>query len=517
MAVEDINAAGGVLEQTAAVRRANATAERGPDEILATLLDEGADAIVGPVTSTAVRELVPSLDDASMVACSPSAIATDLGPEEGTDPVVYRSALPNDQLISFANGTIVARRDAAAPPGPWRVTIVARTDEFGTTVGAGLSGALTAQGFEVDLVGYDPNRGVTADQIAAVAGAAPDLVVLVSLDETGRVVRQLADGGVPVTTMLGVEGAMTPRLPIRTYPNDDGSIAGLAAIGTTGTGAFIERLLDGEDRPIVSGPQAYDCAVAIALAVAAAGSADPQRYRTELAAVTSGGVTCTTYQDCLDQLAAGEDIDYDGASGRVAFGPDGGATAGRFTRITFRDDGVTVDDSVDVDLTRVAEDAAQQAAIASAVFTAGLQSALTVLGFYSGPIDGVYDEAVRQAVIALQVDLGLPPTGDYDEATDQALRQELAEREATVTESTRQLQVALTELGFYTGPIDGVYSAEVVAAVKALQRQLGVPETGVLDAATTQAAFNQGLVVGAATATTVAPPTTEATTTTDDG
>jgi len=63
------------------------------------------------------------------------------------------------------------------------------------------------------------------------------------------------------------------------------------------------------------------------------------------------------------------------------------------------------------------------------------------------------------------------------------------------------LQILLTDLGFYSGPIDGVYSREVIDAVKELQRQLGVPETGIIDAATLQAAYQQGIITGT-------PPTT---------
>ena len=44
--------------------------------------------------------------------------------------------------------------------------------------------------------------------------------------------------------------------------------------------------------------------------------------------------------------------------------------------------------------------------------------------------------------------------------------------------SVAQLQQALADLGFYTGPIDGRYSAATIEAVRAFQRELGVPETG---------------------------------------
>jgi uncharacterized surface protein with fasciclin (FAS1) repeats len=66
----------------------------------------------------------------------------------------------------------------------------------------------------------------------------------------------------------------------------------------------------------------------------------------------------------------------------------------------------------------------------------------------------------------------------------------------------------LTDLGFYTGPIDGIYSQAVVDAVKALQAQLGVPQTGIIDAATLKAAYEQGLQAGTPPPTTSTPPAT---------
>jgi uncharacterized surface protein with fasciclin (FAS1) repeats len=77
----------------------------------------------------------------------------------------------------------------------------------------------------------------------------------------------------------------------------------------------------------------------------------------------------------------------------------------------------------------------------------------------------------------------------------------------------------LTELGYYSGPIDGRYSADTVAAVKAFQRDLGVAPTGVIDVATLRVIYARGQETGAAnqpapTTTTTPPRPPESTTTT---
>ena len=148
--------------------------------------------------------------------------------------------------------------------------------------------------------------------------------------------------------------------------------------------------------------------------------------------------------------------------------------------------------ATDVDL--VAE--RQQEIFDSAVFVTQLQLALKALGYYDGDITGVYDEATTAAVAALQRDLGLPDTGEFDEATDAALRDRLGGRLDAFTASVTELQQALAERGYYTGPIDGRYSAELIAAIKAFQRDLGVPETGVIDVATLQAIYARGVATG---------------------
>ena len=82
----------------------------------------------------------------------------------------------------------------------------------------------------------------------------------------------------------------------------------------------------------------------------------------------------------------------------------------------------------------------------------------------------------------------------------------LGEKAEAARDSRRRTSSGLmTELGFYTGPIDGVWNQELTDAIKALQRELGVPETGVLDAATLQADLRPRASPPART-TTTAPP-----------
>ena len=83
--------------------------------------------------------------------------------------------------------------------------------------------------------------------------------------------------------------------------------------------------------PLLYISQAYDCATTLALAAATAGTNDPTAIAAAMTSITVGGVKCTTFADCLSKLKAGEDIDYDGPSGAIAFDAQGNPSAGRFT------------------------------------------------------------------------------------------------------------------------------------------------------------------------------------------
>lgn len=140
---------------------------------------------------------------------------------------------------------------------------------------------------------------------------------------------------------------------------------------------------------------------------------------------------------------------------------------------------------------------------------ADLQTVMTHLGFYSGPIDGVYSDETTAAVAEMQKALGVTADGVYGPETDAALK-------GKAQDVVIQIQTALTEYGYYTGPIDGDYGANTQAAVKKLQTDLGVTADGRLSAETVDA-FDKAVADGTlepVTATTTTTTSTATTTTT---
>ncbi len=83
--------------------------------------------------------------------------------------------------------------------------------------------------------------------------------------------------------------------------------------------------------------------------------------------------------------------------------------------------------------------------------------------------------ALEVSWLALSADAGCPTDAQQEEAA------------AAVGDYTVALQKDLADAGFYEGKVDGIYGPETVAAVEALQKANGLPETGTMDKATEEA------------------------------
>ncbi|HWS57686.1 MAG TPA: peptidoglycan-binding domain-containing protein [Actinotalea sp.] len=65
--------------------------------------------------------------------------------------------------------------------------------------------------------------------------------------------------------------------------------------------------------------------------------------------------------------------------------------------------------------------------------TAALQQTLRLAGYWDGPVDGVWTDALTDALVAFQTDLGVPATGAVDAATIAAFQQALADMQQSAT------------------------------------------------------------------------------------
>src|SRR5262245_51709854 len=140
LAVEDINAAGGVNDAPVSAITATQAPDGDVQSAVDDLLDQGANMILGPMDSTSAIASLPVLATGGTIACSASATAPELASLD-TDGVFYRTALSDAYTVQYAVDDIVARRAAAALPEgtPYTVSILARGDDYGIGVGNGLA------------------------------------------------------------------------------------------------------------------------------------------------------------------------------------------------------------------------------------------------------------------------------------------------------------------------------------------------------------------------------------------
>jgi peptidoglycan hydrolase-like protein with peptidoglycan-binding domain len=110
------------------------------------------------------------------------------------------------------------------------------------------------------------------------------------------------------------------------------------------------------------------------------------------------------------------------------------------------------------------------------------QQRLSTLGFYAGPVDGIWGPDTQAAVERFQRNRGLQVTGDLNQVTTSAL-QAAPQPSANV----RDTQQRLSALGFYNGAVDGVWGADTRRAVERFQRSRGLAVTGDLNQATASA------------------------------
>ena len=119
-----------------------------------------------------------------------------------------------------------------------------------------------------------------------------------------------------------------------------------------------------------------------------------------------------------------------------------------------------------------------------------MQIRLAELG-YLAEANGVFDQVTFDAVSAFQVACRVEPTGVADVKMQQMLFSHEAPRSGELIqlyallqwgdtgEAVRALQIRLSELGFYNGEPDGVFSDDMVSTVKLFQKSAGMEETGV--------------------------------------
>ncbi len=157
-----------------------------------------------------------------------------------------------------------------------------------------------------------------------------------------------------------------------------------------------------------------------------------------------------------------------------------------------------------------------------------MQTRLTELGYYAGEINGTCDKATVAAIKAFQTKMSITADGvaTADVLTILYSASAIASSDvvtptptptvAPPTETVRygdtgddvkKVQTRLTELGYYTGSIDGKFGNSTLDALKAFQGKNGLTQDGVCGAKTRTVLFAANPIYASATATPTPTPT----------
>ena len=324
LAVDEINEAGGVLGKP--VEKIDADSGDGTPDIAGSevdnLLSEDADAIIGAAASGVSVSVIDKITGAGVVHFSPANTAAGFDTYE--DNGLYFRTAPSDRL----QGQVLA--NLAVEDGFENVAIMGRQDFYGEGLAEQVQSTLEEKGANVaEFVLYAADATKYSAEVAKIAAAKPDALVLVGFEETTKIIPQLIGNGIgPQDIQIYLVDGNLADYSKESF--DLTGVKGTLPVSGNPDPGFNDRLLevDPKLKDFSYGPQSYDAAMIIALAAIAAGDDGGEAVGAEIINVTKDGTPCSTFEECAAMLEDGEDIDYEGASGPTDMNDTGSPASG---------------------------------------------------------------------------------------------------------------------------------------------------------------------------------------------
>jgi branched-chain amino acid transport system substrate-binding protein len=267
-----------------------------------------------------------------LVMISPSATSPALSTAED-DGLFFRTA-PSDAR----EGQVMA--DILMEKGIKSIALTYTNNDYGKGLAEAIATSFTALGGAVTInAAHEDGKADYAAEVAALASAGGDLLVIAGyLDQGGKgIIQASLDSG--AYTTFGLPGGMVgDSLPAAIGPALDGSWGQVAQSDSAGASIMTEMgKAAGFDATSPYTMESYDAAALIMLAMQAAGSTDPKVYKDKVMDVANAPgekILPGDLAKALELIAAGTDIDYDGASGVELIGP--GESAGRYRQFEIK-------------------------------------------------------------------------------------------------------------------------------------------------------------------------------------
>jgi branched-chain amino acid transport system substrate-binding protein len=334
LAAKEINDSGKLLGgSTISIVRADSTcvdaaaAQAAAENLVGT---EGVKGIIGGDCSGITGAVLQNVARPNgLVMISPSATSPALSTAED-DGLFFRTA-PSDAR----EGEIAA--DIMIEKGVKSAAMTYTNNDYGKGLAEAIQTSFEAKGGKITLSApHDDGKADYSAEVAALASAGGDILIVAGyLDQGGAGIIQAALDTGAFSTFELPGGMIGTSMDERFGAALNGSYGQIAGSDSAGAATLAEMgKAAGFDGTSAYTPESYDAAALIALAMQAAGSTDPKVYKDKVLDVANAPgekILPGELGKALELLAAGTDIDYEGATAVELIGP--GESAGRYRQI----------------------------------------------------------------------------------------------------------------------------------------------------------------------------------------
>ena len=339
LAVNDVNAAGGVLGQPVQLipgdsgdtttDTANATVDR---ELAA-----GTQVIIGAASSSVSLKVIDKIASAGVVMFSPANTSDQFTcyPDKGQ----YFRTAPTDTLQAQALAQLIS------DDGVQRVSVIALNDPYGTGLAANTVKNLVDAGIpenQIQKIIYDPNAQSFNSEVDQIKNFNPDGIAIIGFEESAKIITRMHEVGIGPSDgklVYGVDGNMGNALGKAVATPLLNGMKGTTPL--TDVGTDFQNRLKGINPALIDfnyAGEAYDAVVISALAAEQAKSTAGTDIAANIDSVTRDGTKCTSFVQCRDLVHAGQDIAYAGITGELKFSDAGEPTTGSYGELVFGPD-----------------------------------------------------------------------------------------------------------------------------------------------------------------------------------
>ena len=339
LAVNEINAAGGVLGQPVVLRSGNegdtpAAALLSVQDLLSST--PTVDAIIGPASSPDVLTTLATTTQAGVLTCSPTASAMSLDgyPDHG----LFVRTVPSDSLQAVA----IAR--TVQDTGRGAAAVVYLDDAYGRPFAKAVERAMRdlslKVGTSVAVSGTDES---VAAAVASVTAIKSTVVVVLADAVSGPAIIRAIDAAAGLLQPLFVvnDAIRRPDASVPPFEKTLGArVRGVSPLAYPLTSSFLTSLhvVDPSAQGLFA-VDAYDCVNLIALAAQASGSTTGSAIAGSLKSVSSVGSPCTSFGACNEVLSDDRNPDYNGPDGVLSIDDNGNPSEAMFEPFSFDENG----------------------------------------------------------------------------------------------------------------------------------------------------------------------------------